>query len=457
LRGFRIELGEITSVLLEHPAVTQAAAIVREERLVAYVVAEDTSGLREHVAKALPDYMVPAGFVALDVLPLTPNGKLDRRALPAPDFTVLAKGRVAENPQEEILCTIVAEVLGLPRVGADDNFFDLGGDSVRSTVVVSRARKAGLALTISDIFVHQTAAALTDSLLRKEEAARNSSSRAAVIERALAETDVDPFGTILPMKSDGALPPVFCVHSGVGFSLPYIGLARHLGAGYPLYGIQSPGITELAPLPGTLKEMAADYVRRIREIRPHGPYHLLGWSLGGLVAHEIAVRLQDEGEEVGLLANLDAYPRSGGEQRGDDQAMLRWLLRLFGREGTDTAGRVLTVKDVVDSLRDDNSPLAALGERRVSAMLAVMKNHDRLLEKFAPGRFSGKMLLFVASADLGEDELAARSDQWAPYVGAGVELHRIDCSHDDMMLPDPLSRIGNVLAAELDRLDGTVR
>ncbi|MEU5442924.1 amino acid adenylation domain-containing protein [Streptomyces griseofuscus] len=162
IRGFRIELGEIESALAAHPDIAQAAVIVREDRpgdkrLVGYVVpapgaVPDPQGLRADAAKSLPDYMVPSTVMVLDVLPLTPNGKLDRRELPAPQFTASASGRAPRTPHEEILCQVFAEVLGVDGVGIDDNFFELGGDSILAIQVVRRAGQAGLGITPKDLF-----------------------------------------------------------------------------------------------------------------------------------------------------------------------------------------------------------------------------------------------------------------------------------------------------------------
>ncbi|MGW6774110.1 condensation domain-containing protein, partial [Streptomyces sp. NPDC055037] len=180
IRGFRIELGEIESVLSSHPSVAQSVVVAREDRpgvkrLAAYLVtdgdeAPDVDALREHVASALPEYMVPAAFVVLDALPLNANGKLDRRALPAPEFASADGAYVAPRTESErILCGVWAEVLGLERVGIEDNFFDLGGDSIISLQVVSRARRAGLALSSRDVFLHPTLSTLAAGLTEADQ------------------------------------------------------------------------------------------------------------------------------------------------------------------------------------------------------------------------------------------------------------------------------------------------
>ncbi|MBG6090820.1 non-ribosomal peptide synthetase [Actinomadura viridis] len=155
LRGFRIEPGEIEAVLARHEAVSDVAVVVRDDRLIAYIVGTDT-GLREYAAGYLPSHMVPAAVVELDALPLTVNGKLDRAALPAPDFAAKVSGQAPRTPQEETLAGLFAEVLGLERVGVGDGFFELGGDSIIAIQLVSRARQAGLVISPREVFQHQT-------------------------------------------------------------------------------------------------------------------------------------------------------------------------------------------------------------------------------------------------------------------------------------------------------------
>ncbi|WP_435232759.1 AMP-binding enzyme, partial [Streptomyces althioticus] len=175
VRGFRIELGEIETVIADHPDLARAAVVVREDspgdqRIVAYVVhgpdgSPDGDVLRKHVAVSLPDYMVPAAFVVLDELPLTPNGKLDRAALPAPALGALGEGRPPRTEQEEVLCGLFAEVLGVERVSIDDDFFALGGHSLLANRLAARIRAVlGKEMSIRGFFENATVAALAESL-----------------------------------------------------------------------------------------------------------------------------------------------------------------------------------------------------------------------------------------------------------------------------------------------------
>ena len=181
IMGFRVELGEIEAVLARHPGVAHVAVVANEsesgeKRLVAYVVPEagevDTAALRAHAGTALPEYMVPASVVALEALPLTPNGKIDRRALPEPDFENTSAYRAPVTALQETLCAAFADVLGVSRVGVDDDFFDLGGQSLLAMRLISRIRAAiGAELTIAVLFDVSTVATLADYLEERAQAA----------------------------------------------------------------------------------------------------------------------------------------------------------------------------------------------------------------------------------------------------------------------------------------------
>ncbi|MZE81322.1 AMP-binding protein, partial [Streptomyces sp. SID5475] len=170
IRGYRVEPGEVEAVLAAHPAVAQAVVVAREDRpgerrLVGYVVPEgpegvDPQAVRERAAAVLPEYMVPAAVLVLDALPVTENGKVDRKALPAPEFEGAAAGREPRTVAEETLCRLFAEVLGVERVGVEDSFFSLGGDSIMSMQLAARARRADLLFKAQDVFEHETPAGL---------------------------------------------------------------------------------------------------------------------------------------------------------------------------------------------------------------------------------------------------------------------------------------------------------
>ncbi|MGW1656974.1 alpha/beta fold hydrolase, partial [Streptomyces atratus] len=447
IRGFRIETGEIENVLQAHPDVAQAAVVVREDRpgakqLVAYLVPRDGDAagadwgtLRKEAARVLPEHMVPAAFVTLDALPLTPNGKLDRKALPAPDFTEVSTGRAPRTPQEEILCGLFAEILGLPSVGIDDSFFELGGDSILAMQLTNRIRSTfGVKLAIRTLFDAPTVAELTGRLGE--------------------EPEQETFDVLLPIRRGGDLPPLFCLHPAGGFVSVYTGLVRHIAPDRPLYGLQARGLGHPEPLPRSIEEMAADYVEQIRRVQPSGPYHLLGWSFGGMVAHAVATRLQHEGETIGLLANLDQYPirpqsPDPAEQETrtpdeEEQGFLGALLEFVGRDRQELGDAPLDYAGVIDVLRQGGSVLGSMEEHNLRAIKALSRNNEDLIRNHVPQPFHGDLLLFVAT-----QEQAGDPRTWAPYVRGRIVTHEVACRHIDMMQPEPLAKIGSVLAERL--------
>jgi amino acid adenylation domain-containing protein len=433
VRGFRIELGEIEAAVAAHPAVQNVAVVAREDApgvksIVAYVIAASIDGLRESVKDRLPEYMVPAAFVRLDTFPVGPNGKLDRRALPAPDYGEAAAGRDPGTPEEERLCGIVADVLGLDRVGADVSFFDLGGDSIAALKLVTRARQAGIELTPRDVFTHQTVEALT---------------------RVGEPEDRLGFEVLLPIRTAGTRPPVFFVHPAGGLSWGYLQFQRHLGPDQPIYGLQARAFTQ-SELPGSVAEMAEDYLAQIRAVQPSGPYHLAGWSLGGLVAYEMAVRLQSAGERVGLLALIDAY--HGQDLESERREVLPELLEAIGidakmvaADGNPDMAQIMAVL----AGRDD--ALATLGEDDLVNVYRNYENGLRQAEEYRPGRFRGDIVFFTALQGRTEGSPTGRSN-WGPLVEGEIEDYPLDVDHHLLMEPGPAAEMGAVLAAKLDKL-----
>ena len=295
IRGFRIELDEIEAVLAEHPAVRQCAVILQDQpgrqNLVAYVASDGPQApadheLRLHLARRLPDYMVPAAFIALPRLPLTSNGKVDRRSLPPYVPGALESTRALlppSTPTESRLCELWKKVLGMGRVSVTDNFFQLGGDSLRATRLITLIQRD----------------------LRKEIpfALLLRAPTVALLATALdAGETTGPFPpALVSIQPFGSRPPFYCVHG----SGPLRHLARHLGADQPFLGIprlEPPELTKHY----SLEETASRYVALLRTFQPRGPYLLSGCCYAGVIAYEMARQLRESGESVPLLVLFDA-------------------------------------------------------------------------------------------------------------------------------------------------------
>jgi amino acid adenylation domain-containing protein len=299
VRGHRIELEEVEQALARHPAVAHAAAGARGEggarRLVGWLVARPgmeppaAPELRTWVRERLPEYMVPTAFAWMDALPRTGSGKLDRRALPDPDAGADGGGFVPPAPgMEERIAAVWQDVLGIERIGAHDDFFDLGGQSILATRLVARLRvELGVDLPIGMLMQAPTVQSLARALAAGERAVRL---------------------PLVALQTFGDRPPLFLAHPAGGHVICYRGLAVNLAPDQPVYGLQPRGLEDGMEPIADLREMAAYYVEGIRRFRPRGPYRLGGWSFGGVVAWEMARQLRAAGEEVDLLALLDTSP-----------------------------------------------------------------------------------------------------------------------------------------------------
>jgi amino acid adenylation domain-containing protein len=420
LRGFRIELGEIESTLRSHPGVGEAIVIVREDqpgdrRLVAYLLPDEgeraeTEALRRFVKDRLPDYMVPSAFVHLEAFPMTPNGKVDRRAFPAPGRAVVRDDRslLPRDTIELQLIQVWEELLNTQPVRIDDDFFELGGDSLIAVQLIARIRQLfHRDLPLATLFQSST-------ILRL----------AHVLRQDLRDEPLSPLVAIQPQ---GSLPPLFCIHAIGGEVLSYYELAQCLGLDQPLYGLQAPAPAEIGDEPISLGETAARYIEAIREISPHGPYHLAGYSYGGVVAFEMAQQLRPEGEEVAFLALLDGFsPLVARRGRTRSDVM---MLTGFARELARRSGQSLDLtNESVEALPPDDAVRYILDLLLASSLLPPeidldwvhrflhgIKARERSLADYQPKVYDGEVTVFSSTEADPETAMV--------FTSLGIDIH----------------------------------
>jgi amino acid adenylation domain-containing protein len=301
IRGFRVEPGEIEAVLREHPDVAAAVVVARgndagRRHLVAYVATASRGRatkreLFEHLRARMPAHLVPSALVLLDALPLTATGKLDRAALPdAEDAQDLALYAAPTTDMEQSQAAIWSDVLGIERIGIDDNFFDLGGDSLSAALLFARtARQTGRDIPLALLFSGPT--------IRE-------------VARALEDETVGADTTIVPLQSAGSKPPLFVGHGVGGFLFRYSHLVRRLGADRPVYGLCPTDSMLRSTSRLRIEDLARRYVADIVRLRPTGPLCLAGFCFGGVLMIEVAHQLEEIGREVTVVALFDAEPSS---------------------------------------------------------------------------------------------------------------------------------------------------
>ena len=447
IRGYRIELGEVQAVLADLEGVDQAAVIAREDRpgekrLVGYITGTAKQAeIRAALARRLPSYMVPAAVVTLHALPLTVNGKLDRRVLPAPDYVDAQQYRAPSTLTEEILAGIYAEVLGLERVGVDDAFFDLGGDSLSAMRVIAAANASlGAQLAVRVMFDAPTVRGLAQQ-----------------VDRAESSREVVPVEVLKP----GSGVPLCCVHDGFGLSWSYRALGQYVEG--PIVGINRAS-AEGEPEAQSIQSMAVNYADRLQELYPVGPYRILGWSFGGVVAHALAVELQRRGCEVQRLVLLDGllnpnrFWKSIARKIAKNQAVAKgWVLDYILRANKVRVPfhiGLLSYSRVADTFaRHGASPPS---RQLVDFMACSVSAGQLFLLDHRPELFDGDVVMFSAARPRCEktdgDGLMSRLGRlrnrraagallhsWRPYVSGNITVLPVGCTHFEMFTPEALS------------------
>ncbi len=455
LRGQRIEPGEIEHVLRQSAGVHDAAVIVREDRagdqrLVAYVMPApgatcDSDLLRSAVAERLPAHFVPSAVMMLEALPVSRHGKLDRARLPAPSIETRAEHR-ALTAHEAVVARHVRDILGLETdPSADDDFFLLGGHSLLAVRLVHALRASGFDITLGTVFAHPVVAALARQLApRTGDAPPSDRDGLDVLFRFSRES----------VREDTHAPPLFCIHPAGGLAWCYRPLAQQLAGVREVIGVQARGLLPDAPLPGTLTALAADYLRVIRAEQPEGPVHLLGWSIGGVIAHEIGVQLEQAGEAVGSVTMLDAFPadRWRNAAEADEAAALRALLLIAGIDPEEIPlDRRHSRRDVVQLLEERQHPLAAVSVTTFDGILRSVLHNNRLVRAHRHRPLAADVTYLRAAREHQTD--GASPAEWHAYLRGALTVIDVDARHAEMCGSAVSARVADVLGSTADIAD----
>lgn len=449
---YSVDPREVASVLELHSLVARAAVVAHVNRagqsqLAAYVLPRGEARLaidsREHgllvgelqrfAAKRLPAHMVPRAWRVLDALPLDAQGEIDLAALREP---VRARGATSHpyvaprDATEARVASIWSEVLGVEPIGVTDSFLDLGGYSSLAVTLLARLEdEFAWRLPLAALFEKPTVAHLA-GLLRGD---------AATPEEV----------SLVPLRSSGAQAPLFCVHPAGGTVFCYLDLARQLGGDRPVYGLQAAGIHGATAPHETVEAMAAHYANAIHAVQPVGPYHLCGWSTGGVVAFELARQLREAREEVALLALFDAAIARPGESFGADD-LLPMLELLFP---TDDRQELERLREMPASAQLEHfrhrAEMAQLlvsntGASQVERIYEVFQANMQAVIAYRPRSYDRKVTLFRA-ADHATPMHADRLLGWGPYATAGIDLHEVAAEHLTMLQSPTVSTIAERL------------
>ena len=470
VRGFRVELGEVEAALSQHPAVEQCAAVAKQPGgdgsgslqhqtyIVLYAVlkkGENASShdLREFLTDHLQDHAMPTTITLLDEFPLSPNGKVDIPALAQLDSMERELCETYVPPRDSVelrLTEIWEKLLNFYPIGVSDGFFAIGGDSLSAIdLMLTIEKEFQCRLPITALIQAPTISALAD-LLRGDE-------------------KLVSLGSLVPIRVTGSRPPLFCIHAD-GSVFIYRRFAEYLDPDIPIYGLQAHGLANPKDQPYRhVDEMAAHYIREIRSVQLHGPYHLCAFSAGGLIIFEMARQLRARGEEVGFVGLLDAYGQDYPEHLSTknlaDYKLSVHLntLRLHGMKGQfkylsgrlQHRGTLILSRLSADLLMKFRLPVPRKLRYEYIARLI-----DLAAQIYPRGRtYSGEVILFHAASQ--PDGIRTdRTLGWASMITGELKIVDVSGTHNSIMMHEPhvaelvrkidehLARLGNRLPAE---------
>ncbi|MFJ7500098.1 amino acid adenylation domain-containing protein [Serratia grimesii] len=433
IHGVRIELGEIEQQLRQCEGVEDAAILAREDghggkRLVAYVVAPDegshSTQWRHQLQQHLPDYMVPSTFVRLKALPLSPNGKLDRKALPAPAATtqVSLQYEAPQTALEQQLAALWSELLGVAQIGLDDDFFELGGHSLHAIQLLVKLKRCGYPVVIKTLFAHPTLRAQARALTAETVSDATAPISAAPLQQLLARLNQTNFNfkQVMRLNRTIAADDIWMVHPAVTGCDIYHDLAISLEGSFNVLGLNNHNLF-IHPHITSLRELASHYLGHMK-LSPTRPVRLLGWSLGGLIALEMAAQLESRGFRDIQVFLLDTFYQTAFQIRSEP-GLLAAMLAMLGIEG-DAAARALRAEPTELSLNKET--------------LSAPLQHARIT------LFKATEDVNLSMTDQGDgQELLAIADNGLSSISHHLHIQPLACNHHSIIFSH--DEIGRVL------------
>ena len=454
LRGFRVELGEIESALIALDSVEDAIVLAPQingsTRLTAFVIPAldevDIGSLREKIDQSLPSYMVPTAFVTLDRFPRNKSDKVDRSILAsmASESKLPSASYVApRSPIEMQLAGIWIETLGTDAIGVRDNFFDLGGHSLLAVQLISRVnRQFDFDLPLSSL--------LQDGTIER---------MAALIKQYQANDESSP---LVPIRPEGHLPPVFCIHPAGGNVLCYYELAHALEDERPVIAVQSRGVDGRSAPYVTMKEMVADYIEAIRAHQPIGPYHIAGWSSGGVVAYEVARILKENGDRVDGVHLIDSRVMSSIDliDPNDESQILITLAdsveRFYGIEINASYEELASLDSdqriewMIQRSSIAGQSVMDFDVDYLNNFVQIARANLRAMRDYIPPPSDLSVNLYRAAERAGElDEDLSDDLGWRDIVGERLQVHESPGDHISMMTGDHVGVLAKTLSTQL--------
>ncbi|MEM9272243.1 MAG: amino acid adenylation domain-containing protein [Cyanobacteria bacterium P01_F01_bin.143] len=400
--------------------------------------------LRQYLQQKLPQYMVPSSLMFLESLPLTSNGKINRQALPAPEIKTAELNQIFVPPRnsvESLLANIWQEVLTLERVGINDNFFELGGESFLALQVISKINKQlSTDIPLSVLFQHPTIAQL------------------AALVAEDGDILVEP-NCLVPIQTEGTQPPLFCIHPVGGQVMAYKHLANCLGNDRPIYGLQSCAINDPNQEYKSIEEMAIAYTQEIRQQREQGPYYLLGWSLGGVLAVNIAQQLEQQQQQVAFVGLVDSFLISENISLEEQDPFVE-LASVFGGEFVTaitnleaSQQQALREKLVKLSSRDRLQHILTWGQSKnilthdisldvLQKQLTLTEIHRKLLSGHSPPKITTKLNIWWAGDRLG---LRVSHTDWGEYTTGDSYSKTLTGNHFSIVRPPQVAMLAREL------------